>query len=196
MNHCTDTLSQKDSRYIVEEQILVCYIIKLSVYGDWRHINVCVCYAYTRVSSLGTDRPGALGEQWKKSLCSCDLCVFALEFSVCCTWAGISLPLFVLFFLSVGAFIFLWKHGRAWSLCPLVHCLSCPQIFFALCSFLSVSLTIVGRCSPASPSFLPHPRALSLLYCSLCARIVSWALTSCCDPTEPRWLWYTVQPSW
>ncbi len=107
--------------------------------------------------------------------------------------------LFYSFSLCVGAFIFLREHGRARSLCPLVHCRFCPLVFFFVffCTVLfSLSLPSVGRCSPPSPSFLPHPLALSLLFCSLCARCVSWALTSRCDPSEPRWLWYTVQPSW
>lgn len=46
-----------------------------------------------------------------------------------------------------------------------------------------LSFPIDGCCSSPSPSFLHHPLALSLPFCSLCARSLSWALTSHYDPS-------------
>lgn len=62
-----------------------------------------------------------------------------------------------------------------------VLCFFCTVLFSR-----SPSLPIVDRCSPPSSPFLPHPPALSLLFCSLCAGFVSRALTCRCDPTEQR----------
>lgn len=132
-----------------------------------------------------------------KLLCShrsSHLCVFVLQHQclLYLSWRQ-SATLFSSLFYSFALYCCIHLSLRAWQ--GAITLSSCSLLFLSsvFCTVLfspslplSLSLPIVGRCSPPSPSFLPHPPAPSLLFCSLCARSVSWALTSRCDPTELR----------
>lgn len=150
--------------------------LRITVYPAWQKLAV---YVEVWLHKSGECARG-LSITLKEYSCRSSLC---LLYKVCCIQAVLS-HIFLLpcsmFSFFVGAFIFLREHCRAWSLCPLsyVFCNVPPP---PLSHFLS--FPIDGCCSPPSPSFLHHPLALSLPFCSLCARSLSWALTSHYDPS-------------
>lgn len=116
------------------------------------------------------------------------VCLFYIT-AVFCTWAGFSPPLFfpLSLFYSFSLCCCIYLSLRAWQGAITLSSRSCAVLCFSLRLFLLLAVVLVP---------LPRPPAPSIPLCSLCARSVSRALTSRCDPTEPRWLWYTVQSSW
>lgn len=68
----------------------------------------------------------------------------------------------------------------------------CTVLFsLSLSLFLSLAVVLLPLPPFSLTLLLSHSRSVPP-----CARSVSRALTSRCDPTGLRWLWYSVQPSW
>lgn len=84
-------------------------------------------------------------------------------------------PLSLFYSFSLCCCIYL--SPRAWQGAITLSSRSCAVLCFSLRLFLLLAVVLVP---------LPRPPAPSIPLCSLCARSVSRALTSRCDPTEPR----------
>lgn len=147
----------------------------------------CVCVLSLSVILKDDGWSVALKEEWSNlSNISSPLICFITRLTTLPAAESLFLLLFYCFFsLAVHS-----SFSESVAGCD--HCVLC----FLQCALFPPSHSLLMAIVLCPLSFLPHPLALSLLFCSLCARSVSWALTSRCDPTEPRWLWYTVQSTW